>query len=193
MSQDATIRSGIQYVQAVFKQVALLLQTADQLVGEEGFSSAYQNTCLDDMAYTVHRSGNWLPHTAYRFYTADDMPRVLLVVAVLLDDRYDKFEPMNECLLTACAFISKGAEWDSKEWRTWWARWHGYHAPRHDDGRVLVVESTEWPEDDEDGKVIEKLFTVGRPLPEVKSTAELKALLAPLLAELAPYRGAAKG
>ncbi|WP_437565005.1 hypothetical protein [Sorangium sp. So ce542] len=191
MSEDTTIRSGIQYVQGVFKQISLLLQTADQQLGELDFHKAYGNICIEDTGVKVGEPEKWLPNALFRFYGSDESPRVLLFVSVLLDDRYAEYKPMSECLLTAGAFVHKGDGWSDKDWKCWWARWHGFHDPRYDDGRVTCSESKDWPEQDEDAKVIERLFTVGRPLPDLRSAEDLKIFLAPLLDRIAAYRSAA--
>ncbi len=186
MTEILTIRSGIQYVQSVLQQITVLLRTADPILDEHGFG-ALGNVCFDDTSTHLLVPKKWLPHVAFRFYSSEESPRVLLFVSVLLDDRGNEYEPMEECLLTAGAIIHKGEEW-TKSWCYWWARWHGFHRPRHDDGRIVCVETKDWAEQTHERKVIERIFTKGVPLPSVQNAAELKSFLEPLLLAVAPYR-----
>lgn len=187
MSEIATIRSGIDYVQEIFKQISVLLLTADQQMADEGFG-AYGNACLDDRSFSIGAPARWMPRAIFRFYMSKNMPRVLLFTSVLLDDRDAEYAPMEDCLLTAGAFIHKDGRWDNKNWDWWWARWHGFHRPRRDDGSINLADSKDWSPEDGNTQLIEKILTIGRPLPEVRSAADLKAFLAPLLREIAPYR-----
>ena len=195
MSEDATILGGLRYVQTVFKQVSILLQTSDELLSEHGFTTACGNQCIVETSSAVTLPVRWLPSTVFRFYLSDDSPRVLLFVSVLLDDRNSDFHPpaLTECLLTAGAFIHKSEKWDQK-WSHWWARYHGYQHDRRDDGTVVSSEISEWRKQrNDETRAIERFFTVGVPLPTVKSSAELKAFLAPLLGAVERYRlGAAE-
>ncbi len=127
-------------------------------------------------------------HATARFDHSLFCQRVLLYVSVLVDDRYNEYDPMDECLLTAGAFISKTDEWDRDRWKTWWSRWHGFQDARRDDGVVMISETKDWPEQDETSKVVEKLLTLGRPLPTVRSAEELKGFLTPLFDAIASYR-----
>lgn len=93
----------------------------------------------------------------------------------------------GQCLLTAGALISKKDTWGSKDWEYWYARWHGYHDPRPDDGTIVRSDSKDWDDEDEHNP-IEVVFTLGVPLPTVTNGEELKRFLEPLLQEIAPYR-----
>lgn len=184
VSNDVTIRSAIVYVRQVFEQVSLLIQTADSLLAPHGFSKTGARNIADTSA-TVADPKRLIPGDIFRFYLADDAPRVLLFVCVLLDDRNDQYLPMPECLVTAGAFIHRKEQWDD-DWEYWWARWHGFNHPRHDDGSLQREYPSEW----NDGKEysFEELLTVGRPLPEITDTEKLKELLSPLLHALATWR-----
>ena len=184
MSDPVTIRSAIVYVREIFEQVALLIQTADSILAPHGFTKTGTRNVVDTSS-TVAEAKRLVPGDVFRFYVASNTPRVLLFVCVLLDDRSGEYLPMPECLVTAGAFIHRQDKW-SNDWEYWWARWHGFHDPRHDDGRVQRVRPSEW----NDGKEypFEELLTVGRPLPEITDAQKLEALLAPLVQGLAPWR-----
>src|SRR5262249_44315135 len=135
--------SAFRYVHEVLKQIALLLQTSDQLLAERDWEGLVGNQCFDETSTHIQGTRRWVPHVAHRFYSMDAAPRVLLFISVLLDDRKNEYEPMDECLLTAGAIVCKDKGWGD-HWKLWWGRWHGFHHPRHDDGRIIVSESKDW-------------------------------------------------
>jgi len=187
MTDAPTILSAFRYVHEVLKQTALLLQTSDQVLAERDWEGLVGNTCFDETSTHIQLTRRWLPHVAHRFYGTDAAPLVLLFVSVLLDDRNNEYEPMDECLLTAGAIVCNDKEWGD-HWKLWWGRWHGFQRPRHDDGRIIVSERKDWAEQSDADAIIERVITKGVPLPTVRSTDDLRTFLEPLLREVEVYR-----
>jgi hypothetical protein len=144
---------------------------------------------LDELDRKCVLKRRWVPHVAHRFYATDVAPRVLLFVSVLLDDRGNEYEPMDDCLLTAGAIIRKEKGWDKdKEWKVWWARWHGFQRPRHDDGRILVSESKDWVSKTEMPRSSSASSRRACSCRPCGAPTTLKTFLDPLLREVEAYR-----
>lgn len=99
----------------VHAQVAVLLESLDRLMSDEGWTPSNANVTSD--IGPALNSDRWLVSYLYRFYFPDDAEHDRMVgVVIHLDppDGYD--EPV--CLAFAARF--PGAQTHDAIWRTWW-------------------------------------------------------------------------
>jgi len=115
-------------------QLALLLGTCEELMGERG----WENAATDSAAWAYgstssDRPRGWMPSEIFRFYVNEKLAGVLAFTSVVLQDAEGDFtRPLQEPLMCGGWFtydaipkISSSIQWHS--------RWHCYHEDRRDD------------------------------------------------------------
>jgi hypothetical protein len=182
VNERPTILGAIHYVREVHEQAALLLRSADAIMRERNFAMWSGNMCIWESGQTHVEPFKWMPSEVVRYYTSTRYKRALCFVSIFFWDRHGEYDPpLSECLLTAGTALFNTKDWGDTDWeRGWWGRWHGYVHQRRDDGILFENPTAAWDDGDKYPK-LERIITLGRPLPEVTSADVLKATLAPLL------------
>jgi len=151
MSEDGkNILKMVEQIRKLCEQISLLLRTADEQMGKEGWE-AYNNVVLSESSASLLAPEKWFPHELFRFYKNGDYPHLLAYVSVLLDsysysglDKYE--EELTEPLVTAGFFDYGQGKQVGDNWEYWYSRWYGYMEKRKDDGTIHASEKN-WHED----------------------------------------------
>ena len=98
------IHAALLSVRRFHEHVALLLQTADAHMLENGFKKKYGNTTLAEGSGSLDQPIKWMPHTAFRFYSRKKgATDVVVFASVIMCPRGPESHarPWKEPLVTA--------------------------------------------------------------------------------------------
>jgi len=117
-------------VRQVCEQVALLLQTADDLMSKSNWKSE-TNTALHNLSWSILNPAQWIPTVVFRFYKHKDYPKRLAFVSVLLDNDWEKYYTIKEPYVTA-GFFDFGEAEANLQGDYWYSQYFGYmlHDPK---------------------------------------------------------------
>ncbi len=183
-STGKEILAGLSEARRFLDQVALLIQTGEDLLLEAGWEGMNGNKCSDLSAH-LYRPRKWMPSDVHRFYTAgadnEDNRNVILFVSVLLDNERD-WGGFQEPWVS-CGLYKFETEEEAKAFKDWkWAK--AALEDKHDpDG--TFHDGTIDPEKREEysGLVYEAMMAL--PLLEIGSAEDLKEkIIDPLLKKL---------
>jgi hypothetical protein len=158
----------------------------DKLMAEESWERATaQNIAHGSSSQSLDLPRKWFPYEVFRFYRQEE-GHVIAFISVLLDDDRKGDYKLDEPLITAGWFeFPSVAPSVVPSDKLWWARFHGYMKNRRDDGTLMQVSPRrDWVADyREDWYPFERACSIGMPLAEITSTAQLQERVTkPLLA-----------
>lgn len=87
MSKDGKqILEAVQAMRGFFKEIGLLLQTADAQMADNDWMPSKGNMATAWGSASVKKATEWLPRFAYRYYENPDYPGLLASICVIVDE-----------------------------------------------------------------------------------------------------------
>ena len=139
-----TIISTFRQMKKIYRQIYLLLSTADDLMAEAGWVSD-NSTVLYDTAITLHNYEKWLPFIIRRTYINDEYKAFRKYIAVMTDDKNSKdFVPV------VIGTTVVGQHESTPDFRSWDAYWWWQ---KKKDGEIIQPKEVYLSEDRELAKI----------------------------------------
>ncbi len=138
-SNGKSLLFAIRQVRTLMVEVSKLLLEADAIMGAAGWGPRVGATALAGGAFSINSPKNWIPHRAFRFYKHEGYPKVVLNLAVILDEQgadQKVVEPLVSGLLMEYETVDEIPEGNSL-YNT--AIWHLYVPERKDDGTIVTI------------------------------------------------------
>jgi len=184
------ILEAIHYVRSLMEQISLLLQTCDNLLGEQGWECIHGSTAVWESSASLMNPKHWVPKDAFRLYMrADKSWSGIVFVSVLLDDVMEGYRSFSEPVITAaCLVNNKATSYDDirkSGYHYWWSRFYGWDGSDHD-GHIIDTDMQDTAETEtRDIKHLIKRATFGYPLVMIKDANDLKEKIVDPLIDLA--------
>jgi len=189
MDNGAQILAGLAQARVFFRQISLMLRTAEDMLMEEGWESIWGRRS-SNITSDYLRPERWMPRDIYRFYIANKEEKdnsssngLVIYTGVLLDQE-GVWEGFTEPWITCGAFRFK-PDFDIKGFNYWdWVR--SALDDKHEPDGVFHEYVLENEEEDE-----ELLFQAIMALPLIRVTeAEVlkQLIIAPLLQKIDEIR-----
>jgi len=180
-TQGRELFAAIKSMRAFLGDVSQLMVTAEALMGESSWEPIWGTaSCTADMSYSISGGRKWMPREAARPYVnAEAYPRIVALVAVLLDDDGRDYR-IDEPVVSASYFVfpETDGEWEPRL-DFWNAKWFGWCKPGLD-GTPGSRDSQHPKWQASYGWTYMQVF--GRPLVEIADETKLKELIVdPLL------------
>jgi hypothetical protein len=188
-SNGKNILYAVRQVRTLMVEVSKLLLEADAIMGAAGWGPRVGATALAGGAFSINSPKNWIPHRVFRFYKHEEHPKVVLSLAVILDEQgvdQKVAEPLVSGLLMEYETVNEIPEGNSL-YNT--AIWHLYVPERKDDGSIVAIVPREQWEAESTAKLM-RSFAI--PLVSVTSRERLEqSIVSKLLrlVESAPSSG----
>ena len=138
-SNGKSILFAIRQVRTLMVEVSKLLLEADAIMGVAGWGSRVGTTALAGGAFSINSPKNWIPHRVFRFYKHDEHPKLVLSLAVILDEQgadQKVVEPLVSGLVMEYESVDEIPEGNAL-YNT--AIWHLFVPERRDDGTIVTV------------------------------------------------------
>lgn len=189
MANGQDVLKTIEYVRDFYRQVSLLLQDADRLMGERGWECSHGSRAIHGETGSLQSTQKWIPDVVFRFYvSSEEHPHTLAHISILVSDLESKFRNFTEPRLSAGFWA-----WDSTVsaerirnrkglWDYHWARTNGFNDPLHN-GDVCAQPRETWSAEDQaaDPHFLGE-WSFGYPLVQFGSAEDLgRAIVVPLL------------
>ncbi len=121
------INTLIEETKKFYRNLALLLESAEDLLGNEQWESASAGNQVWINSSTSLKSPDlWFPKEVFRFFKNENRPNVLVFICVLLDPRDEGYERFPEPLVSATWFDYGKESVTDSSWEPWYSRWHMY-------------------------------------------------------------------
>src|SRR6266568_17529 len=148
---------AVSQVRNLFKQVGLLLKTADDQMKGQGWQEKAGNYCVTGSSTTLPNPEYWMPYHVFRFYSRNSFPERLVAISVILDVEAEYRDLLNEPIASGIVYDYGEGQTvgtvTSEQYDYNYAGWHiympGYMPERKNDGTILVCTdpAATWPKD----------------------------------------------
>lgn len=164
----------IRQMKILYREISLVLQTADKYMEEHDWKSKSGNTSVT-WSYHIAYPDWWIPQDIFRFYCKEGLEHLLPFISVILFDR-DNEAKLSQPLLSAGFFdYEKGN--DISIWEYWYAHLHINQDSYEIDGKLrqLILK-------DSDTYPFKKAYSLAIPLMDIANSQSLvDRIIEPLL------------
>jgi hypothetical protein len=169
-------------LRTLYEQTALLIQTADTLLGKEGWRYT-TNQCVS-IGTVPERATAWYPDDVFHFYACEQPQYLHLLpfVSVIFVDR-DKPENIAEPLVSAGVFNYGQGNRVNNAYSLWYAHTHVWMPNRADDGSFTgTTQKATWPNWNEK---FQSVSTMAIPLLTITDAEQLRQkVISPLISRI---------
>ena len=189
MEKGEGILKAIRFVRDFMKQVSLVLQDADRLMGDHGWECVHRNIATKGGSNALEGAPKWLPYWACRFYAAtDEDSNTLVCISVVMDDKHGEYQNFTEPLLAGAVWtfddeITHDDILNRKGWGLGWCDANAISDDIHD-GRIVAHPRETWSEEEQQGDLhCLGEWSFGYPIIQLSSAADIEQkIVKPLLA-----------
>ncbi len=186
MSEDgANIIQIFHGVERIYSQIALLLNTVDEIMGNEGWKG-FKKVVSYGSSLSLDYPERWFPHILLRFYKHEANPHLLAFVSILLTDDIEEYYEVeiNEPLITAGYFDYGESNEVGNNWDYWYAKCFGYYGENPDANGIVYGTKTDWEDDWNDKFHFQSFKCFGLPLISITNATDVETKIVQRLISL---------
>lgn len=164
----------INQIKNLYKEISLVLQTADKLMEDHKWKPKAGNTAVT-WSYHLAYPDWWIPQDIFRFYFKEGYEHILPFISVILFDR-DNETKLSEPLISA-GYFDYGIGNTITTWEYWYSHFHIKQDNFKDDGELAPILLN-----DPEKYTFKNAYSLAKPLMQIyNSQSLLDEIVKPLL------------